>query len=755
MNSEKVRQFKEFCSQSLNPAQKQAVQEKDGAILIIAGAGSGKTRVITSRIINLILQEHVQPSSIVALTFTNKAANEMRERVINFLGTTHDVPFVGTFHSYCLRLIKKYSALLRKPFVAILDADDQHKILSGLIARQGLGKHISVKQLSYAISQLKNQGTGTVDESSPVNYTENRYFQDLYKAYEHEKTLSKCFDFDDLLVEVLHLFKTSSYFKDEFQRAIRHVVVDEYQDTNGIQHELLKQMACDAKKKFVIDSICVVGDEDQSIYSWRGATVANMTHFQDDFPGTKIITIDQNYRSVQPILQAANFVIQHNVARHPKNLWSDKVASNRIQGLACLSEYQEGEAIAQCIKVAQRKKKLRSMAILYRAHYQSRAIEEALIRHSVPYTIVGGIEFYERKEIKDMFAYLRLMVNPFDRPSFFRVVNCPARGLGEKFEELFYQTWNEQPLMTFIEVGELLIEQGSLPKAKRDALKNFLQVFEDADPTQKPSVAITHVVQEINYFQYLKHDGEEQEAQERIDNVKELLHAVTYVEDQKETTIASFLEDIALMHEKASKKHDADSVTLMTMHAAKGLEFDTVMIAGLEEGVLPNGRSLNLLEHVEEERRLFYVGITRAQEHLLITHARYRYTYGQMTDQQRSRFMEEIPSSHMPLHDCSFWKNQQFETFFNQWLYAGAGQQAAAGIYVPTRTGTTATNLQPTKEAKTTQKCGWKKNQPVQHVKFGIGTVQQIEDNGDGTVYITAQFKIGSKKIASSFLTPL
>lgn len=754
MNPEKIHQFKEFYATSLNPAQQQAVREKDGAILIIAGAGSGKTRVITSRIINLILNEQVFPSSIVALTFTNKAALEMRERVVHFLGGTIDVPFIGTFHGYCLQLLKKYNSLLRKPFIAILDEDDQKKILTTLIQRHGLQKQISVKQLSYAISQLKNQQNNQPDDSHPVNYRENKFFQELYAAYEQEKTLSKCFDFDDLLVEVLHLFKTSSYFKSEFQRIVRHVVVDEYQDTNGVQHELLKQMSRNDKKELVIDSICVVGDEDQSIYSWRGATVANMTNFQDDFPTTKIITIDQNYRSVQPILETANHVIQHNTARHPKNLWSNKIGKNRIQGLACLSEYQEGEAIAQFIKAAQRTKKLRDIAILYRAHYQSRAIEEALLRQSLPYVIIGGIEFYERKEIKDVIAYLRLIVNPYDRPSFFRVINSPARGLGEKFEELFSEHWQQQPLMTFMQVGEYVLAHGGLPKAKREALSSFLNIFTNADASERASIAIQRVIQATSYFAHLKNEYDEKEAEERTDNVKELMHAVAYLEAQKPTTLDTFLEDIALMHDKISKKKNADAITLMTLHAAKGLEFDTIIITGLEEGILPNGRSLNILEHVEEERRLFYVGITRAREHLLITHARHRYAFGNMTDQFRSRFLDEIPESYLPMHTCSFWKIPQFNEFFCQWLY-GAEQKKNA-VYIPGKSAQPShpaqTEAQPTRAGATRT---WRLHQPVQHEKFGIGTVEEIEDHGDGTMYIRAKFKSGSKKISANFLKPL
>ena len=426
---------------------------------------------------------------------------------------------------------------------------------------------------------------------------------------------------------------------------------------------------------------------------------------------------------------------------------------NRIQGLACLSEYQEGEAIAQYIKVAHRTKKLRDIAILYRAHYQSRAIEEALIRQSIPYVIIGGTEFYERKEIKDILAYLRLIVNPYDRPSFFRVINAPTRGLGEKFEELFYNQWQEQPLMTFMQVGEYLLKNGGLPKARREALTSFLNVFSNTDASERPSIAIQRVIQATLYYAYIKAEHEEKEAEERIENVKELLHAVTYLEAQKPITLDSFLEDIALMHEKISNKKSADAITLMTLHAAKGLEFDTVIITGLEEGILPNGRSLNLLEHVEEERRLFYVGITRAQEHLLITHARHRYAFGQMTDQARSRFLDEIPQSYLPMHSCSFWKTIQFTEFFNLWLYGN--EQKKNVVYVPSKIEKLSSGTKESTKSTTANHGAWRKNQPVHHKKFGIGTIETIEDQGDGNLYIQAKFKTGTKKISANFLEPI
>lgn len=422
--------FNNFLRNDLNSAQQEAVQHRDGSLLIVAGAGSGKTRVITARIANLILNEHIDPSSIIALTFTNKAAKEMQERIRFFLGGDTAIPFIGTFHAYCLRILKNNAHLLPTPFISILDSDDQQKMLHGIITRHHLNKQTTAQQLGYQISQIKNQ-THNPDQMA-YSWGQNPLIKQLFAAYEEEKRASKCLDFDDLLLETLRLFKRNpqlpdgTHFMQRFHNSIAHILVDEYQDTNVVQHELLTAMAKQNKQR-VVDSICVVGDEDQSIYSWRGATVANIMNFKKDFDNTTVIKLEQNYRSVQPILEIANQIIKHNKNRNPKKLWSERTGSDRIRRIICASDYQESETIAHFLTCAGRTQKLNTIAILYRTHFQSRSLEEGLIRYSIPYKIVGGIQFYERKEVKDLLAYLRLIVNPFDRTSFFRVINCPAR----------------------------------------------------------------------------------------------------------------------------------------------------------------------------------------------------------------------------------------------------------------------------------------------------------------------------------------
>ena len=743
MSNEHSNSFNTFLKQNLNTAQHEAVTHKQGSVLIVAGAGSGKTRVITTRIAHLILNENIFPSTIVALTFTNKAAMEMKERIEQFLERKYELPFVGTFHSFCLRLLKTNSELLENPFFSILDEDDQHKILYSIIIKSGLQKKITPKQLSYQISQIKNQ---TIDPTQHDLYTLNPLIREVYSAYEQEKKASKCLDFDDLLLEVVKIFKKNPSFKTNFQEHTRHLLVDEYQDTNIVQHELLKLMALVENNILAIDSLCAVGDEDQSIYSWRGATVTNILNFTNDFKHTKIIKIEQNYRSVQPILDVANCVIKHNTNRNPKNLWSDKKGTDRIRMIAFLSEYQEADAIAQFLKVASKKQKLNKIALLYRTHFQSRALEEALLKHSIPYKIIGGIQFYERKEIKDILAYLKLVVNPFDRPSFFRIINCPTRGLGAKFEELFHQHWQQMLFASFKEVAQKLILEQEITGLKKDALLDFTKLFDGFGHTDRPSKAVEYFIKSINYFSYLKEAYDPEEAMNKIDNVKELLQAINHLESQKITTIAEFLDEVALMQAQIqAESNEKDPVFLMTLHAAKGLEFDTIILAGLEEGLLPSTRSLTQEESIEEERRLFYVGITRAQERLLLTYSRYRYHFGTMTDQRPSRFVQEMPSDLIATFDGSYWTTDQTAQLFNNWI----------GTKIPTpivhKTSATHESNSPVKTLNN-KASTWKKNQPVTHTKFGIGIIQDIELRANGKTYLQIKFKTGNKKIESDFV---
>ena len=728
-----------FVQTHLNEQQRKAVLHKKGSLLIIAGAGSGKTRVITARIAHLIENEQVQASHILALTFTNKAALEMKERIVSFI-TSGYTPFIGTFHSYCVRFLKSHNDLLQTPFLGILDEDDQHKLLQGIITRAGVSKKTTPKQISYQISQLKNQ---SCSPDHLLGSHPNPLLAELYNLYEHEKRLSKRLDFDDLLLETVNVLKKNPTLREEIQQKLQHILVDEYQDTNVVQHELLKCLALNEKKKLSIHSLCAVGDEDQSIYSWRGATIANILNFTQDFAPTTIIKIEQNYRSVQPILEVANTVINHNQNRNPKSLWSDKPAQDRIRINVCLSEYQEAELIAQYIKVLQtHKHPLRSIAILYRAHHQSRALEEALMKHTLAYTIIGGIQFYERKEIKDMLAYLRLICNPYDRMSFFRVINTPSRGFGAKAEEVLQHYWNEDPFASFDQIIKKTISADAFAGTKKESIEQFILLFNTLDAQQLPSKALVTILEHTKYFAHLKHTCDAQEAIERIENIKELQEAMLHTESLKSTTITSFLDEVALL--QTAMKEDVqnrDTVVMMTLHAAKGLEFAHVIITGIEDGLLPSARSLTSSDSIEEERRLLYVGITRAQERLMLTHARYRYTYGTMTDARPSRFLREIPASLAPIFDCSYWSAAQIYQHMSSWI--------APSKILTTAKAAAKKIVEYTGAIKETS---WKKNQPVVHATFGVGIVTDIELKGNKKTYLTVKFKSGTKKLSSDFV---
>lgn len=811
METETVSQnFTTFLEEQLNPSQYKAVTKDKGALLVVAGAGSGKTRVITARIANLILNTQANPRSIVALTFTNKAAGEMKERVSSFVGTEHVLPFVGTFHSYCLSLLRNNASLLPFPSFTIMDADDQKSLLKKIVKQNNLEKFATPSQLTFQISSLKNsmhQETSSVD-AHPI-------LKEIYHAYEAEKVASRCFDFDDLILEVLKLFKQNKEFKKNYQERIKHVLVDEYQDTSDVQHQLLKEMCLTPERKLNMDSVCAVGDEDQSIYSWRGATVANMLKFQHDFKPVTTIKIEQNYRSVKPILDAANSLIENNKLRNPKKLWSDRKASNRILLLSCRSGEQEAETIAHYLAHLPADKKRSDIAILYRTHFQSRVVEEALIYHSIAYKIVGGIRFYERKEIKDVLAYLRLMVNSFDKISLLRVINCPARGLGQKFEMLMLNVWTQNPFLNFRELLHQLCdnEEYAMPAKKKMNIKIFLSIFDSISGQESPSTLVKHILEKTDYLNYIRTSYDSKEAETKIDNVQELAQSITLYEQKhleqnpdSSPSLDTFLHEVSLLQEKTTDADDQnEQVQMMTLHAAKGLEFDTVIITGLEEGLLPSSRSLNLPEDLEEERRLFYVGITRAKERLILLHASYRNTYGQIVDQAQSRFASEITENLMKPVNIEDMHSSQRQQILANWLghkivpsqlktaqsftapqkhyskpftppkksrpsgYSGsAGKAPSRGA--PGRSTNRSNGRVPlhkaaqsqsnrrawgvqSQESSTAISNGlWKKNDRVRHKTFGIGIVTTVEKAHDKEFYITAIFKTGKKKILSSFL---
>ena len=742
--------FQKTIKKDLNPEQLQAITSNLGSFLIIAGAGSGKTRVITARIASLILEHDVAPSSIIALTFTNKAAQEMRERIDAFLPNSPSKPIIATFHSYCLRLLKTHQHLLNMPSFSVIDAQDQYKLMQNLIKDQGVTNLFNAKQLLSAFSSFKMAETLKLESDPSVPAHHVQQFMELYNAYEQKKRVSNYLDFDDLLYKTFELFTTNKEFKRLHQLRHRHILVDEYQDTNLIQHALLKEMTLDGNT-LNIDSVCAVGDEDQSIYSWRGATVENILDFNKEFKNTKVIKLEQNYRSTQRILDIANHVISNNTQRNYKRLWSANTACHSPLEIECLSDLQESYTITTIVKKLQTKASLSSIALLYRTHYQSRIIEEALIKESIPYKIIGGIQFYDRKEIKDLTAYLKLIINPFDRISFLRVINCPLRGLGKKFEEIFLQQWDKNPFSNFIEIASQLIEQKLIAPRSIASLKSFIRLYDTLSIESPPAQAVELIVKSTGYITYLTDSFDKQEAQTKKENVAEFIRAAEYVQQYKNATLSDFLDDIALMQEHIKQdENSTDCIKLMTLHSAKGLEFPTVILSGLEDGVLPSNQSIEN-GNIEEERRLFYVGITRAKKQLILMHSKHRNTFGQMTLQRPSRFLQEIPQHLIIKQSVAHWSKSQFNTMFQQWMSNNATPTVSttlnSGPQVLSRKTVNRT-INTSSSNKTL-----KRLQTVKHPVFGIGIAHQVDKKGDKTI-VTVHFSThGKKKIDSSFLT--
>ncbi len=750
---------KKIHQQNLNSEQQKAVLHTQGPLLVIAGAGSGKTRVITNRISHMILNNYVNPKTIIALTFTNKAAQEMKERIQHTLNTNHSLPFIGTFHSYCLYLLRVHKELLPFNNFSIFDEDDKHSLLTRLLKNSPLYKKQTAQQLSYLISKLKNQ---TLNEQEQLLSIQDRHVHDIVTMYEKEKRASNSFDFDDLLLEGARLLQKHESVRMWHHQYIKHILIDEYQDTNHVQHELLKLMSLSKEKTLAIDSVCAVGDEDQSIYSWRGATVDNIMHFQNDFKDTTLIKMEQNYRSKEPILEIANTVIKNNNNRNEKHLWSDHKGSDCARALQCLSGYQEADIIARYCELLNTTQELTSSAILYRTHFQSRLIEEALIKYGIAYTIIGGIRFYERKEIKDIVAFIRLINNPFDKIAFNRVINCPARGLGDVFQELFLTHWAQEPLFNIHQISEKLLQEKLITGSKAKALESFLNIFKNIKSTDNAPEAVAAVINNSNYIAHIKDTYEKNEAQERIENLQEFLNAAHFFAGQGKPTLEHLLNEISLLQEKTDKDQGSSGIMLMTIHAAKGLEFKHVIITGMEENLFPSSRSLTSQENLEEERRLFYVAITRARNNLLITHAKFRQTYGSMEEQISSRFIDEIPRSYCKFDYAGNWQMYEVKNYFSEWLkinetssnvltfstYPHKKRDSETMMYHKNETST----ISQSQSLPEKKSLGFKKHQTVKHPKFGLGIVQSIEQKTEKTL-ISARFKDGLKIIDSSFLT--
>ncbi len=630
-------------AQGLNSPQQAAVMATEGPVLMLAGAGTGKTAALTTRLGHLIATRRAWPSEILCVTFTNRAAREMRERVGQLIGSAVEgMPWLGTFHSICAKMLRRHAELAGlQPNYTIIDTDDQLRLLKQLITQNDLDeKRWPARQLAGLIDRWKNRGLNPEDLDAAENeaYANGRG-QQFYKLYQQRlKELNAC-DFGDLLLHMLNIFRRNREVLEQYQQRFKYVLVDEYQDTNAVQYLWLRLLAQERK------NICVVGDDDQSIYSWRGAEVANILRFEKDFPGAKVIRLEQNYRSTPHILGAASGLISSNSERLGKTLWTERDGGDKVRIISVWDAPEEARRVGEEIERLEREgAPLDQVAILVRAQYQTREFEDRFIQIGLNYRIIGGFRFYERAEIRDALAYLRVIAQPQDDLAFERIYNQPKRGLGAKTLEKMHQHARSTG-MPLAAAALQLADSDELPKRASGTIAALMRDFmrwRDMAATVTPAELLRTVLEETGYETMLRAERSA-EAAGRLENLSELARAM---EDYD--TLGDFLEHVSLVMDNDAAD-DGEKITIMTMHGAKGLEFDNVFLPGWEEGVFPSQRSLDEggLASLEEERRLAYVAITRARRRCTILHAANRRIYGQWTSSIPSRFVEELPEVHV------------------------------------------------------------------------------------------------------------
>ena len=623
----------------LNDAQKAAVAYTDGPLLVLAGAGSGKTKTLTHRIAYLLTHERVWPNEILAVTFTNKAAREMRERLAALIdqpNTRQFMPWMGTFHGICVRILRRDGPAIGVPsnFIIYDEADRQGLIKQAMKQLSIAPDKLKPRSVSAAISNAKNDLLTPDDYAAAAQYPNQQHIAKIYDMYEQLRSEAGALDFDDLLIETVRLLRDASEIRQKYRQYFKHILIDEYQDTNAAQYAIVKYLVNDTR------NICVVGDDWQSIYSWRGADFKNILNFERDFPGAKVIKLEQNYRSTGAILEAAQKVIAKNVERTDKKLWTAASNGAPVQVQAVRDESEEAYVVASRIaaQASIGARRYGDFAVLYRTNAQSFAFERAFMQQRIPYQLVGGVRFYDRKEIKDIIAYLRLLYQPNDRMSFSRIANVPARGIGATSLEKFLR-WQNDNNMDII-ASLVNVEQTSVltPRAKKSLLRlgeilRELQALVLSDTS--PSDIIEKLIEKIAYRDYVM-DGTPQ-AEERDDNLSVLI-----ADAKSFATLPDFLEEAALMS-GVDQQSDGEKVTLMTLHAAKGLEFPVVFMVGMEDGLFPSERALEEgPRNLEEERRLCYVGMTRAREELYLLYAQSRAQFGLRSYNQPSRFLDDM-----------------------------------------------------------------------------------------------------------------
>jgi DNA helicase-2/ATP-dependent DNA helicase PcrA len=636
---------------TLNQQQREAVVETDGPLLILAGAGSGKTRVITYRIAYLIAERGIAPYNILAVTFTNKAAGEMRERVEKLLSSSklQSAPLISTFHSLCVRVLRQHIEALQEGYTrsfTIYDQDDSVRLVKACVKDLGYDdKQLGQRAVQGAISAAKNRGEDAETYAARVEYGDEKRaaIARVFRLYEERLRNNNALDFDDLLIKTVQLLRRSQEVRELYNNKFRYILVDEYQDTNSLQFALIRFLT---EKQ---QNICVVGDEDQSVYRWRGADITNILNFEQHYPNAKVIRLEQNYRSTQNILDVAGAVVKHNTERKGKTLWTANQAGERIRYYQAYDSDAEARFVAAKIEDHLRQDREIRAAVLYRTNAQSRVFEEALRRARIDYNIVGGFSFYERMEVRDIISYLKLALNPHDSIALMRVINTPPRGLGKQTLDEIERRAKDYGVSHW-ETISILVEQGAgLSPRAVSALKNFREIITNlvsaAGNAAKSESPVSDVVKaailDTGYSNALKAENTD-EAEARIENLQELVNAAVDYDKQEQEGLRDFIDHAALVSDTDQYKRDAQ-VTLMTMHAAKGLEFPLVFIVGLEDGLFPHARAATDPAELEEERRLCYVGITRAERFLYVTHAMKRRVYGEEMAAEPSQFLNEMP----------------------------------------------------------------------------------------------------------------
>ncbi len=710
----------------LNPAQSAAVAHAGGPLLVVAGAGSGKTRVLTRRIAYLMSARHVAPYQILAITFTNKAAGEMKARVGELVGPVAQSMWVSTFHSACVRILRQEAMRLGySSSFSIYDSADSLRLITIVAKELNLdSKRYPARQFQAMISNAKNELMGPQDY---VNAASNQFEQvtaDVYTVYQQRLQRASAMDFDDLILKTVEVLQRFPEAKARFRSRFRHVLVDEYQDTNHAQYILVKELVGSESDGMPPAELCVVGDADQSIYGFRGATIRNILQFELDYPNATTVLLEQNYRSTQNILSAANAVITKNVSRKEKNLWTDSGSGALLTGYVAENEHDEARFIADEIRQLQRDEKSQpgDTAIFYRTNAQSRVFEEVFMRSALPYKVVGGLRFYERREVKDLLAYLRVLANVDDEISLRRVINVPKRGIGDTsldYVDLFAQEQGISFWQGLLRCSEVT----GLPARAAQSIQDFTSMMSAlhvlVEAKTRPSVIVEAALEQSGLLKELA-DSTDPQDEVRVENLKELVAVSMEYEERdfeeliedEEISLAGFLEKVSLVADADEIPEGEDHggvVTMMTLHTAKGLEFPTVFLTGMEDGIFPHSRTLGEKDEVEEERRLAYVGLTRARKYLYISRAQYRSTWGAPNYNPPSRFLDEIPE------DVIEWRND-------------SSTSVSASLIKRSRV---ATAPPPRATGKKISAIELSIGERVSHDTFGVGTVVSIAGEGD------------------------